>query len=390
MSDTGASQDVFKTTADAGAATGAAAGPVERISYEGRAGAVAGIALQNALFNLITLGFYRFWAKTRLRRYFWGNTVYRGERVEYTGRGIELFIGFLIAIAILIVLVTVAELAVEAVGGPLSAGAAFIQMMQSLIILFLIFVAIFRARRYRLSRSQWRGIRGGQSGSASTFALMAVGWALVSGLTLGLAYPVFRTRLMTYQMDNTWFGSESLGFTGRAGELFGTWFVAWLLLIPTLGLSYVWYRVREFRYFASRSSLGPLSFSSDLHSGRIYLIYLTNLFVWVAVTFLFVAIGYVMLTSGGTLPTAQGTEEQVAQQWMALGAQNPLLIVLLLLYLVASGLIRTVVWLQPMVAQITTSLSVAGEMDFARLAQSWQEMPGRGEGLAEALDVGSI
>jgi uncharacterized membrane protein YjgN (DUF898 family) len=353
MSDTGASQDVFKTTADAGAATGAAAGPVERISYEGRAGAVAGIALQNALFNLITLGFYRFWAKTRLRRYFWGNTVYRGERVEYTGRGIELFIGFLIAIAILIVL-------------------------------------IFRARRYRLSRSQWRGIRGGQSGSASTFALMAVGWALVSGLTLGLAYPVFRTRLMTYQMDNTWFGSESLGFTGRAGELFGTWFVAWLLLIPTLGLSYVWYRVREFRYFASRSSLGPLSFSSDLHSGRIYLIYLTNLFVWVAVTFLFVAIGYVMLTSGGTLPTAQGTEEQVAQQWMALGAQNPLLIVLLLLYLVASGLIRTVVWLQPMVAQITTSLSVAGEMDFARLAQSWQEMPGRGEGLAEALDVGSI
>jgi uncharacterized membrane protein YjgN (DUF898 family) len=191
-------------------------------------------------------------------------------------------------------------------------------------------------------------------------------------------------------MDNTWFGSESLGFTGRAGELFGTWFVAWLLLIPTLGLSYVWYRVREFRYFASQSSLGPLSFSSDLHSGRIYLIYLIDLFVWVAVTFLFVAIGYVMLTSGGTLPTAQGTEEAVAQQWMALGAQNPLLIVLLLLYLVASGLIRTVVWLQPMVAQITMSLSVAGEMDFARLAQSWQEMPGRGEGLAEALDVGSI
>jgi len=195
---------------------------------------------------------------------------------------------------------------------------------------------------------------------------------------------------MAFQMDNTWFGSESFGFTGRAGKLVGTWFVAWLLLIPTLGLSYVWYRVREFRYFASQSSLGSLSFSSDLHSGRIYLIYLTNLFIWVAVTFLFVAIGYVMLTSSGTLPTGQGTEEEVAQQWMALGAQNPLLIVVLLLYLVASGLIRTVVWLQPMVAQITTSLSVAGEMDFARLAQSSLEMPGRGEGLAEALDVGSI
>ncbi len=102
------------------------------------------------------------------------------------------------------------------------------------------------------------------------------------------------------------------------------------------------------------------------------------------------AVGYVMLTGSGTLPTPQGTEEEVAQQWVALGAQNPLLIILLLLYLVVSGLIRTVVWLQPMVAEITKSVSIAGEMNFARLAQSSQEMPGRGEGLAEALDVGSI
>ena len=318
MSDTGASQDVFKVSA--------AAGPVERISYEGQTGAVAAIALQNALFNLITIGGYRFWAKTRLRRYFWGNMVYRGERLEYTGRGLEIFLGFLIAIAILIALVVATELAAETAGGPLSVGAGVIQMVQSLVIVFLIFVAIFRARRYRLSRSQWRGIRGGQSGSAVTFALTALGWVIVSGLTLGLAYPVFRTRLMKYQMENTWFGSERFGFTGRAGELFGSWFIAWLLMIPTLGLTYVWYRVREFRYFASKSRLGPLSFASDLHSGRIYLIYLTDLVVWVAVTFLFVAIGYVMLTSGGTLPTAQGTEEEVAQQWMALGAIQPVLL----------------------------------------------------------------
>jgi len=112
MSELGASQDAFNTSA--------AAGPVERIGYEGQTGAVAGIALQNALFNLVTLGFYRFWAKTRLRRYFWGNTVFRGERLEYTGRGIEMFLGFLIAIAILFVLVFATEFAVEAAGGPLT------------------------------------------------------------------------------------------------------------------------------------------------------------------------------------------------------------------------------------------------------------------------------
>lgn len=367
-----------------------AAGPAEGIRYEGRIGAVAAIALQNALYSLLTLGIYRFWAKTRLRRYLWGSTIYRGERLEYTGRGIEMFLGFLIAIVILTVLVSLFEVASHAVGGPLSAGAGAVQMVQSLVFVFLIFVALFRARRYRLSRSQWRGIRGGQSGSAVVFALTALGWGLVVVLTLGLAYPVYRTRLMKYQMENTWFGSERFAFAGRAGELFGRWFVAWLLFLPTFGLIYIWYRVREFRYFAAECRLGPLSFSSDLKTGRIYLIFLANLFVWAVVTIVFLVVGYVIMTSGGTLPAPQGTEEQVAQQWMAQGAQHPLLFVVLLLYLVASGLLRTVIWLQPMAAAVTTSLTVAGEMDFARLAQSVQDMPGRGEGLAEAFDLGSI
>jgi len=367
-----------------------AAGPVEAIRYEGRTGAIAAIALQNALYSLLTLGVYRFWAKTRLRRYLWGSTIYRGERLEYTGRGIELFFGFLIAIAILTGLVTLFELAAEIAGGPLSAGAGVAQMVQSLVIIFLVFVAIYCARRYRLSRSQWRGIRAGQSGSAVTFALTALGWGLVMVFTLGLAYPVFRTRLMKYQMENTWFGSERFAFTGRAGELFGVWFLTWLLFLPTFGLIYIWYRVREFRYFAAKCRLGPLSFSSDLKSGRIYLIFLANLFVWSLVTIVFLAAGYVMMTSGGSLPTIQGTEDQVAQQWISQGVQNPLLFVLLLLYLVASGLIRTVIWLQPLAAAVTSSLSVAGEMDFAKLAQSVQDMPGRGEGLAEAFDLGSI
>ncbi len=374
-------QDIFNRSV--------AAGPVERIDYLGQSGAVAGIALQNALLSLVTLGIYRFWAKTRLRRYFWGNTVFRGERLEYTGRGLELFLGFLVAIVIVFALVFVSELIVDRVGGPLSPGAAAVQFAQSLLIVFLIFVAIFRARRYRLSRSQWRGIRGGQSGSAVSFALKAMGWGLLFILTLGLAYPVFRTRLMAYQMENTWFGSERFCFIGKAGELFGAWFVAWLLLVPSLGLSYVWYRVREFRYFASKSSLGPLGFDSELGTGRILTIFLTNFFVWGAVTFLFVVIGYVLF-AGGASPPPEGAGEGVVQQWFVQSLQNPLLIVLLLLYLVVSGLIRTVVWLQPMVAEITTSLSVSGEMDFARLAQSSQEVPGRGEGLAEAFDIGSI
>ncbi len=67
------------------------------LSYDGRAGEVGSIALANSLLGLVTLGIYRFWAKTRLRRYLWSHVSMEGDRLEYTGRGIELFIGFLIA-----------------------------------------------------------------------------------------------------------------------------------------------------------------------------------------------------------------------------------------------------------------------------------------------------
>src|SRR5215475_6536919 len=50
----------------------------------------------------VTLGIYRFWLSTDMRRFLWSHTQIGGETLEYTGRGIELFLGFLIAIAVLI------------------------------------------------------------------------------------------------------------------------------------------------------------------------------------------------------------------------------------------------------------------------------------------------
>ncbi len=57
----------------------------------------ARIAFPNLLLTIVTLGIYRFWATTRERDYLWSKTEFIDERLEWTGRGIELFIGFLMA-----------------------------------------------------------------------------------------------------------------------------------------------------------------------------------------------------------------------------------------------------------------------------------------------------
>ena len=51
---------------------------------------------------MVTLGIYRFWLTTDVRRFLWANTEVAGESLEYTGTPLELLLGFLIAIAILI------------------------------------------------------------------------------------------------------------------------------------------------------------------------------------------------------------------------------------------------------------------------------------------------
>jgi uncharacterized membrane protein YjgN (DUF898 family) len=60
------------------------------------------IAATNALLIIVTLGIYRFWATARQRRYLWGRTHVIDDNLEWTGTGKEMFVGFLIVVAILL------------------------------------------------------------------------------------------------------------------------------------------------------------------------------------------------------------------------------------------------------------------------------------------------
>ena len=69
-----------------------------KFEHAGRAGKIAPIAVVVGLLNIVTLSFYRFWGKTRVRKYLWGQTSLLGDPLEYTGTGEELFKGFMIVL----------------------------------------------------------------------------------------------------------------------------------------------------------------------------------------------------------------------------------------------------------------------------------------------------
>ena len=109
------------------------------------------LSCSNALLNILTLGFYRFWARTRVRRFLWGNTALLGDRFEYTGTGAELFKGFIFVLFAVLLPITVTNIIAEFYFADNDIIYGVYNLALLVAIWFLIGVAIYRARRFRLS-----------------------------------------------------------------------------------------------------------------------------------------------------------------------------------------------------------------------------------------------
>jgi uncharacterized membrane protein YjgN (DUF898 family) len=148
------------------------------------------IAFPNLLLTIVTLGIYRFWATTREREYLWGKTQFIDERLEWTGRGIELFIGFIMAFLLVGIPFIVIQLVSQGLifqGAPVIAALLTFAMVLSLF--YLTGVAYFRALRYRLSRTYWRGIRGGSDDPGFQYGLSYMWKSFIGWLPLFLLVP---------------------------------------------------------------------------------------------------------------------------------------------------------------------------------------------------------
>jgi uncharacterized membrane protein YjgN (DUF898 family) len=191
------------------------------------------LLIRGAVLLMVTLGIYRFWLVTDVRRFLWSNTEIAGEALEYTGTALELLLGFLVAIALLIPVYAGFFLAALDLGilGKLSGIIAFATLG------VLGQYAIYRARRYRLTRTIYRGLRFHQEGSAWAFAFRAMLWWITTGLTFGLAYPFQIASLERYKMRNTFYGNLGGSFEASGFVLLLRGLPMWLLLFAPLALA---------------------------------------------------------------------------------------------------------------------------------------------------------
>ena len=72
------------------------------LQFEGSGFEYFKIWIVNILLTIVTLGLYYPWAKVRNRRYFCANSTLDGRNFEYHATGKQLFLGYLIAMGLLI------------------------------------------------------------------------------------------------------------------------------------------------------------------------------------------------------------------------------------------------------------------------------------------------
>jgi uncharacterized membrane protein YjgN (DUF898 family) len=199
-----------------------------------------GLSLKNGLLNIVTLTLWRFWGKTEVRRRVWQGIRLNGDAFEYTGRGKELFIGFLLALVVLGLPFLLIVFAIQFLG-PMVAPLLILPLY--IFIFWLCGFGVFTAYRYMASRTTWRGIRFQLGGSAVNFGWKYLGVLLLSGITFGWYAPAGERALAESIWHELRFGNRKFRFyMGKAERegVYGAFALGWCLtVIPYVLLMFV-------------------------------------------------------------------------------------------------------------------------------------------------------
>jgi uncharacterized membrane protein YjgN (DUF898 family) len=366
--------------------------PPMPVAFFGKRGEFFDLAKRGAALELVTLGFYRFWLLTDIRRHLWSNTLVDGDAAEYTGRGKELLIGFLVALAILVPI----YLGYFLIGLEAEHYQAFASI--PLVAFFYLFgqFAIYRARRYRLTRTVWRGVRFWMTGSGWLYALQASLWGLLMILTLGLILPWRAAALERYKMRHSHYGDLQGSFEGRGWEFFKRGWWLWLLtpialyISPIAPFVYAGYKAIEWRWWLSGIRFGGVRVESSLPKSALIGLY-WKVIGWMALLGLVFAVYLALCAVLVASMSGAGLTELF--QTPELMRSIPLLVLAGLGYLVlamALNVVMRIYLTRDLWVIVLGSVNISGLEAAANVAARGDLANALGEGFADGLDVGGF
>lgn len=245
-----------------------------KIHFEGQLSQLYKIWALNFIYSLLTLGIYSFWGRTRMRKYIARGLSLQGDRFEYTGKGKELFLAFLKVWSIFAILVGIYFAIEYLVNNILHLSIimdvinVFLAIIYLPALFFLIYMGVYGATRYRLSKTRWRGIRFYLSGSSFSYAIFAMGRTLLNVISFGMLIPKSSLEKQKRVIDNMSYGSLKFSMNYDQHNLNKSNIITMLLAVPTLGFSRIWFHVALQKFVWAHTKIEDVQFNYIMTPGK--------------------------------------------------------------------------------------------------------------------------
>lgn len=380
------------------------------------------LAFVTSVLTVLTLGIYRFWMKTRLRRWYWSSIRPGGVPLEYTGNPVEILMGFLIAVTFLAFYIGIFNLILMFASYSFLANGFYAYGVSFVGLIPIYFYARYRARRFQLARTRWRGIRFGADAAAWRYSGASMWhWALTI-ISAGFLYPRQVFKLEKFRTDRTWIGDHKLeqqgswfmlirpalplylvgivtiglgvqAFLGDEDDAFTALGFA-MFLAPVGALAWLYFSLRAFRLMAANKHLGPkLQFRAQPRFWRVFGIYiggylLLSLVLSAAILVIAFAFFLVVATIGQD-GLAQMEDLLSGVGSIPAGIQLGLGIMAYFLIFILYGVLIQVFISMPVLRHYAETLEVLGIDAFDNVGQRARDEFADAEGFAEALDIGA-
>ncbi len=416
------------------------------VGFVGRRSALFWLALKTGFMTILTLGFYRFWMKTRLRRWYWSAIRPGGHPMEYVGDPWEKLLGFFIAVVILTFYIGIVNLLLMFISFSIfnSSWIGYLTSFAGIIPLW--FYARYRARRYVLARTRWRGVRFGLEKGAWGYAGRALVHWTVTILSLGVLWPRMTFSLEKYRTDRTVFGSARLHQGGRWQMLYraavpialallasagvAMWLLwlapvfvggadmasilrnlddlveggaaiidwhnpqrLWLVPLCISGLIYgaVHYRWVSKRIMANHKTADGIAIASRLSGPRVMFIYALGNFI--AYLALVLGVGIMIIAGAAMFGYGMFLDPQMAGQTALGGLPRWVALVLLgIMYLsvfLMWGVLHNTFVTFPLMRHLARTTTLPDAQGLGSISQRDRDAFAEAEGFAEALDLGA-
>jgi uncharacterized membrane protein YjgN (DUF898 family) len=338
----------------------------------------APIAFTNLLLTIVTLGVYTFWARARERRYLWSHTRFIDDRLEWVGTGMELFIGYVLAILVFVLPIGALNFAFQILTARGEHEWALLLFLAVyMIVFYLVGVAIFRALRYRLSRTYWHGIRGGSDTGGFGYGLSHVWRTSVGTLAAGLMVPWAMTSLWNQRWNQMSFGPDRFEAGARYNKLLMRYLLYYLLpIVMLVGLGILFAVVGPGAEEARRDVAANLM-------AALFVFYVV-FFILLGMIALFYYSAYFREVIGAlSLGRLEFEFDARTADWFKLMVVNIALVVFTLG--IGAIFLGYRNW-----AFFIRHMNAYGNVNLDDLTQSEAREPGQGEGLLDAFDVGAF